>query len=91
MQYNLYLTCPRGLETECVNELSEMNCENITIDNGGVFLTGDLRTIYTINHLSRVGMHLLLKIVQLDCKNETSLYNEIYGINWTKYIMSLTL
>jgi len=86
MQYNLYLTCPRGLEIECANELAEIRCENITIDNGGVFLTGDLRTIYTINHLSRVGMHLLLKIVQLDCKDERSLYNAIYGINWTKYI-----
>ena len=89
MQYNLYLTCPRGLEAECANELAEMNCENITIDNGGVFLTGDLRTIYTINHLSRLGMHLLLKIVQLDCKDEQSLYNAIYNINWTKYISSI--
>ena len=86
MQYNLYLTCPRGLETECANELVEMCCENITIDNGGVFLTGDLRTIYTVNHLSRLGMHLLLKIVQLDCKDEEELYNDINAINWTKYI-----
>ncbi|MBT5955124.1 MAG: class I SAM-dependent RNA methyltransferase [Candidatus Marinimicrobia bacterium] len=86
MRYNLYLTCPRGLEIECANELEEMGCENITIDSGGVFLTGDLRTIYTVNHLSRLGMHLLLKIVQLDCKDERTLYHEINGINWTKYI-----
>jgi putative N6-adenine-specific DNA methylase len=86
MQYNLYLTCPRGLETECANELATMKCKHITIDNGGVFLTGDLKTIYTINHLSRLGMQLLLKIEQLDCKDEKSLYNEIYGIDWTKYI-----
>ena len=86
MKYNLYLTCPRGLEKECANELEEMGCNNISIDNGGVFLTGDLRTIYAVNHHSRVGMHLLLKIIQLDCKDERALYNEINGINWTKYI-----
>ena len=86
MEYNLYLTCPRGLEAECANELTTMKCKNITIDNGGVFLTGDLKTIYRINHLSRLGMQLLLKIVQLDCKDEKSLYNKVYEINWTKYI-----
>ena len=86
MRYNLYLTCPRGLETVCANELEELGCENIIIDSGGVFLTGDLRTIYTVNNFSRMGMHLLLKIVQLDCKDERSLYNEINGIDWTKYI-----
>ncbi len=86
MRYNLYLTCPRGLETVCANELEELGCENIIIDSGGVFLTGDLRTIYTVNHFTRVGMHLLLKIVQLDCKDERALYNEINGIDWTKYI-----
>ena len=86
MNYNLYLTCPRGLEIECANELTKLGCENISPDNGGVFLTGNLRTIYTVNHLSRLGMHLLLKIVQLDCKDEQSLYDKIYDINWTKYI-----
>lgn len=86
MKYNLYLTCPRGLEAECANELAKMNCENITTDKGGVFLSGDTRTIYTINHLSRLGMHLLLRIIQLDCKDEKSLYNEIYRINWPKHI-----
>lgn len=86
MKYNLYLTCPRGLEIECANELSEMGCENINPDNGGVFVTGDLKAIYTINHLSRLGMYLLLKIAQIDCKDEQSLYNKIYDIDWTKYI-----
>jgi len=86
MEYNLYLTCPRGLESECANELKELNCENIISDSGGIFLTGDLRSIYTINHHTRLGMHLLIKIAQLDCKNERGLYNEIKNIPWTKYI-----
>jgi 23S rRNA G2445 N2-methylase RlmL len=86
MDYNLYLTCPRGLESECAIELKEMCCQNIIVDNGGIFLTGDLKTIYTINLHTRLGMHLLLKIAQLDCKDERGLYNEINNIPWTKYI-----
>ena len=86
MEFDLYLTCPRGLEKHCLDELSSIGITDVQIDKGGLFLKGDLSIIYKINYQSRLGMQLLVKIGQFNVVNEESLYKSIYSIEWTKYL-----
>ena len=46
--YELYLTCPRGLEQSLYDETRTIINQDITLDKGGIEFKGTLEDIYRI-------------------------------------------
>jgi putative N6-adenine-specific DNA methylase len=86
--YKLFLTCPRGFETTCSQELKLIGIEHRKLEDGGVSFSGDMNDVYKVNYLSRTGMVLWLEIGKIDVKNENSIYDSIKNLNWNELFKS---
>ena len=84
--YELFLTCPKGLEKVSKSELELNGIQNIAIKPGGNYFKGTLEDIYRINLTSRVGMNLLIKLHSFEFKNINEYYKSIYAYNWNYLI-----
>ena len=85
MKYTLFLSCIRGLEDNCKKDIEEIGIQKVSIQDGGVLFKGQINDIYKINYLSRYGMHLYWEISEFSF-NSKKIYNDIYKIEWNKYI-----
>ena len=80
--YELFLTCPKGLEQICKKEIESICSSKIQRCEGGVSLIGSIADIYKINFNSRIGMTLLVKLLDFNFNNIKQFYNSIYNYNW---------
>ncbi len=48
-KYELFLTCPKGLESVCKTDLASMNISDVKIHDGGLSFKGTIKDIYIIN------------------------------------------
>ena len=80
--YELFLTCPKGLEKVSKTELQKIGISGISTKSGGNYFKGTLSDIYKTNLYSRTGMNLLLKIDSFNFKNIHDYYQNIYNYNW---------
>ncbi len=80
--YELFLTCPKGLEKVSKSELEDIGITKISTKPGGIYFKGALSDIYKVNLCSRVGMNLLVKFNSFKFKNINDYYNEIYKYDW---------
>ena len=83
--YNCYLTCPRGLEKQAQIDLKSY-ISNSSIGKGGIEFNTDQTGLYNVNLHSRIGMHLLVKIFEINVKDTEEAYTQIYGFNWHEII-----
>ena len=51
MNYSMFLTCPRGFEEICENELVNLGIKDVIIKPGGVFFEGNKKDIYLVNYM----------------------------------------
>ena len=84
--YNLYLTCPRGLEEVTRSDIARHINGDILIEQGGIKFTGDIRTVYTVNLYSRTGMYLLLRTAQAKVSNYNQIYEFFSSQRWDRII-----
>ena len=84
--YELFLTCPKGLESVCKKDLNDLSLSKIKLEEGGISLKGTIEDIYKINLHSRIGMNLLIKIVNFKFKNINDFYDKIYNYKWNNFI-----
>ena len=90
MEYKLFMTCPRGFEDMCRNELDALGATNLAIDNGGVHLMGSLSKMYEMNYKSRLGMNLLWEINEFKCLEMLTIsMRGIYHFDWSEYITTV--
>ena len=80
--YELFLTCPKGLEKVSKAELEDTGITKVSTKPGGNYFIGTVSDIYKVNLCSRVGMNLLVKFNSFKFKNITDYYNEIYKYDW---------
>ena len=85
-RYELFLTCPKGLESACKADLTSMNITDVKIQDGGLSFKGTIKDIYIINLCSRIGMNLLVKIVNFNFNSVDDFYNSIYKYHWNTFI-----
>ena len=85
-KYELFLTCPKGLESACKSDLSSANISQAKIQDGGISLKGSIKDIYTINLCSRIGMNLLVKIIDFNFSSVNDFYDSIYKYHWNTFI-----
>ena len=83
-----YLTCPRGLEETTCLDISTYLDKPAIPDKGGVFFSGSLKDMYTVNLYSRTGMFVLKKLFFLEANNYNELYKKILDFPWKKILDS---
>ena len=83
-----YLTCPRGLEDITCVDISTYLDKPPIPDKGGVFFSGSLKDLYTVNMYSRTGMFVLEKLYFLEANNYNELYEKIFEYPWQNIIGS---
>ncbi len=84
--YELFLTCPKGLEKVSKQELNTIGIKTNSTRPGAVHFKGNLSDIYRVNLCSRVGMNLLVKVNSFKFKNINEYYNKVYDYNWHQLI-----
>ena len=67
-----FLSCPRGLEEVTAANIQPY-CRSVLSDRGGVQFSGDLRTLYSVNLHSRTGMHAMIKLMNVQARNNDEL------------------
>ena len=85
-KYELFLTCPKGLESVCKSELNSLNISKSKTSEGGVSFSGTILDIYNINICSRTGMNLLVKMIDFKFKSTADFYKAIYKYDWNTFI-----
>ena len=85
-KYELFLTCPKGLEHACQVELESLDIFKTKITDGGISLEGTILDIYKINIYSRTGMNLLVKMFDFNFASINDFYNSIFNYSWNTFI-----
>lgn len=83
----LFVTCGNHLEPFLAEELSVLGYPQVVKGFRGVRVQDVvLEDIYRINYLSRIATRVLLPITRFRCTGEKSLYDEVYRLDWLKYL-----
>ena len=61
-------------------------CNSSKAQHGGVSFSGDLKSLYSVNYYVRTGMYALVKIIEIQAKNNTDLYHQITDYPWFEWI-----
>ena len=80
--FKLFLTCPRGFEPTCSQELKSIGILHRKLEDGGVSFSGNMEDVYKVNYLSRTGMLLWMEICNINVKNEQTIYESVKKNNW---------
>ena len=75
-----------GLEEVLWKELRNLGAKNLKTINRGVQFEGNTELMYKTNYLCRTALRILMPIANFQARDEQQLYDEIYKINWEKYI-----
>ena len=75
-----------GLEDILAKEIEVLGGKNVEKLIRAVAFTGDMNVLYRMNYSLRTALCILKPILSFSAKNETELYNKVYGFAWEKYI-----
>ena len=59
--YKLFLTCPRGFEATCSQELKSIGIKHRKLEPGGVSFSGSIEDIYKVNSIILGGQWCIQK------------------------------
>jgi len=96
-QFKFFLVVLPGLEDLAALELNiksklyEQELLNIKAINGGIeFSCNDITTGLYVNHYTKIGTRLLLRIDEFKVRDFPKLFNKLKKINWNQYISGST-
>lgn len=81
-QLQFFATCPRGLESLLVDELTSYQASDIRATDGGVSFNGNMALCYKVNLESRIATRILMEVTRGKYATEDDLYNAAYKIDW---------
>jgi putative N6-adenine-specific DNA methylase len=79
---NFFATCPRGLETVLVDELTQLGATRIEPTDGGAGFSGDMALAWRANLESRLATRILWRVGRTAYNNEEDIYKAALGLNW---------
>ena len=85
MQYELFATVPKGLESLLLKELKPLGAEKIRKVRAGISFRGDLATAYRSCLWSRLASRVLLQLKTFTVNNEEDLYLACYEFPWEEH------
>ena len=83
MKSQYFASCPRGLETILLGELTALGAEDIKVVDGGVKFESSTEVMYRANLTSRIATRILSRVANGDYKTEEDLYNAALNVKWT--------
>ncbi|MBO4244456.1 MAG: RNA methyltransferase, partial [Bacteroidales bacterium] len=75
-----------GLENVLKEELEALGAKDISVLNRAVMFRGDTTLLYKCNLWLRTALKVLVPIAKFNANDERALYNQIYKIDWEKYL-----
>jgi putative N6-adenine-specific DNA methylase len=85
---NYFATVARGLEEIAAKELESLGAIDVRPNFTGVHFRGDKALLYKVNLWSRVIFRVLMPIYEIKSYNAEQLYQNVYKLDWEKYIQT---
>lgn len=85
--FELYLTCPKGIELLLADEASELGMENAKALTAAVNGTATIETAYKICLWSRLANRVLMVMQRFEAKDADSLYDTLQAVEWSEHMM----
>ena len=78
----LFLTCPRGVETMLLEEARSLGASECKETVGGVHAKADLAGAYTLCLWSRIASRVLMPLTRFPLPDEAALYDAAHSVDW---------
>ena len=84
--YAFFATCPKGLESLLLDELSSLGSTRVKETVAGNYFDGPLQLAYRSCLWSRLANRILMPLISVDCHNVDDLYEGVRGIAWASHL-----
>ncbi|QPG62933.1 bifunctional 23S rRNA (guanine(2069)-N(7))-methyltransferase RlmK/23S rRNA (guanine(2445)-N(2))-methyltransferase RlmL [Pseudomonas sp. BIGb0427] len=85
-RFELYLTCPKGLEGLLAEEARGLGLEEVREHTSAIRGTADMETAYRLCLWSRLGNRVLLVLKRFNMKNADDLYDGVNEVEWQDHL-----
>lgn len=86
-RFELFLTCPKGLEGLLVEEAIGLGLEEAREHTSAVRGMADMETAYRLCLWSRLGNRVLLVLKRFQMKNADDLYDGVNEVEWAEHLL----
>ncbi len=86
-RYELFLTCPKGLEGLLAEEATALGLEDTREHTSAVRGMADMETAYRLCLWSRLGNRVLLVLKRFAMKNADDLYDGVNSVDWQDHLL----
>lgn len=87
-RYELFLTCPKGLEGLLLNEASSLGLEEAREHTSAIRGMADMETAYRLCLWSRLANRVLLVLKRYSVQDAQSLYEGVLEVDWFEHLES---
>ncbi|WP_409301460.1 bifunctional 23S rRNA (guanine(2069)-N(7))-methyltransferase RlmK/23S rRNA (guanine(2445)-N(2))-methyltransferase RlmL [Pseudomonas sp. KCJK8993] len=87
-RYELFLTCPKGLEGLLIEEATGLGLEQAREHTSAVRGMGDMETAYRLCLWSRLANRVLLVLKRFPMKNADDLYQGVLDVDWQDHMLA---
>ncbi len=85
-QLNYTIPCLFGVESVVGNQLKRLNINNISVENGRVQFSGNIRDMARANLWVRSGERVLIKLGEFPARTFTELFDNVLELPWESFI-----
>jgi 23S rRNA (guanine2445-N2)-methyltransferase / 23S rRNA (guanine2069-N7)-methyltransferase len=86
-RYELFLTCPKGLEGLLAEEATGLGLEDTREHTSAVRGMADMETAYRLCLWSRLGNRVLLVLKRFPMKDAEDLYDGVNSVDWQDHLL----
>ncbi|GLO15628.1 ribosomal RNA large subunit methyltransferase K/L [Pseudomonas putida] len=85
-RFELYLTCPKGLEGLLAEEAKGLGLDEVREHTSAIRGTADMETAYRLCVWSRLANRVLLVLKRFSMKNADDLYDGVHAVDWADHL-----
>ncbi|MBK5009235.1 bifunctional 23S rRNA (guanine(2069)-N(7))-methyltransferase RlmK/23S rRNA (guanine(2445)-N(2))-methyltransferase RlmL [Pseudomonas sp. S60] len=85
-RFELYLTCPKGLEGLLAEEARGLGLEEVREHTSAIRGAADMETAYRLCLWSRLANRVLLVLKRFSMKNADDLYDGVHAVDWADHL-----
>ncbi|MGE8407828.1 MAG: bifunctional 23S rRNA (guanine(2069)-N(7))-methyltransferase RlmK/23S rRNA (guanine(2445)-N(2))-methyltransferase RlmL [Pseudomonas sp.] len=85
-RFELYLTCPKGLEGLLADEARALGLEEVREHTSALRGSADMETAYRLCLWSRLANRVLLVLKRFNMKNADDLYDGVNSVDWQEHL-----
>lgn len=85
-RFELYLTCPKGLEGLLAEEAKGLGLDEVREHTSAIRGAADMETAYRLCVWSRLANRVLLVLKRFSMKNADDLYDGVHAVDWADHL-----